>query len=300
MAATTTRDLVDFDPDQPPKAYDLRVCNVVAICRMGICKFNTAAVSELVGGNTGEFPGTVCRSMVPLCCPMFFRTGCAHVVGNRRPIDALLATWLVIDRMISLDILPFLNTFRTCNVVCSASLGYWLDLEGLAREYPTRCTLSPVFEGLHFTMRRTENPNKPKQTKINMVIVFKSGRLVVTGASSFQEISEQFEKMKKILVRFKCKKKPKRCFGGTRSGKPNATDVDDMKTVLAKLKNMKFTEDGEPENPDFALTFASALKSARRQKDDCQIAGPKCKRRKPEVGTGLVRQSAKRRKVTGH
>ena len=295
---TTTRDLVNFDPDQPPLAYDLRACNVVTTCHMGIHDFNTAAISEFVGGHTGDFPGTVCRSMVPMCCPMFFRTGCAHVVGNRRPIDALVATYLVIDRMVQLDILPFLNTFRPCNVVCSASLGYWLDLKALARDYPTRCTLTSAFEGLHFTLRRERNPNKPKQSKVNMVIVFKSGRLVVTGGASFQVISKQYEKMKAILVNYRLDKKPKGCFGGARKAGTDGGSVDDMAKVLAKLKTMQFTKNGDLENPDFETTFASALKSAKRQKDDCEIAGPKCRRRKPEFGTELPGRSAKRRKVT--
>lgn len=98
--------------------------------------------------------------------------------------------------------------FRLHNVVGSASLGYAVDLERMHRENVDACEYEPSrFPGLqyryHADVRRHQNQPIGKGRKL-AVGVFRTGRLIITGAHSFDELVAVFRTSEPLLAQYRC------------------------------------------------------------------------------------------------
>jgi hypothetical protein len=79
-------------------------------------------------------------------------------------------------------------------MVASCSVNFPIRLEGLAAKFDIFCNYEPeVFPGLVFRMK------KPKL----VLLIFVTGKVVITGAKKVQEIYEAFENVYAVLQDFR-------------------------------------------------------------------------------------------------
>ncbi|CAI9095528.1 OLC1v1031509C1 [Oldenlandia corymbosa var. corymbosa] len=91
------------------------------------------------------------------------------------------------------------SDFKIQNIVCSCDVKFPIRLDGLANSEAGSSTYEPErFPGLTYRM---------KQPKV-VVRIFQSGKLVITGAKTRDEIYAAFEKIYPILTQFKWKNQP--------------------------------------------------------------------------------------------
>jgi TATA-box binding protein (TBP) (component of TFIID and TFIIIB) len=209
-----------------------------------------------------------------------FEPGAMHVVGPDNLDDATLATYLVMNDLRKVNVFPFLHATRVCNVVCSASMGHWINIEGIAAKYQWRCTLSEVFEGLHFTWKTDYSRGPGKKPKVTMVIIFDTGRVVITGGTTFEEIQSHFKGIIPILRQFKVDRKPISTFKRKLKAKAKAA-------AAAAAADRDSCTVGEPDMEheligELGLMHVSGLK--RPLLDSAQKSAPRAKRHKPTFG----------------
>jgi transcription initiation factor TFIID TATA-box-binding protein len=83
-----------------------------------------------------------------------------------------------------------LTEFTIQNMVASCSVLFPIRLEGLAAKFDIFCNYEPeVFPGLVFRMR------KPKL----VLLIFVTGKIVLTGAKRVEEIYQAFENVYAVL-----------------------------------------------------------------------------------------------------
>lgn len=83
-----------------------------------------------------------------------------------------------------------LTEFTIQNMVASCSVLFPIRLEGLAAKFDIFCSYEPeVFPGLVFRMR------KPKL----VLLIFVTGKIVLTGAKRVEEIYQAFENVYAVL-----------------------------------------------------------------------------------------------------
>ena len=96
-----------------------------------------------------------------------------------------------------------LTEFTIQNMVASCSVNFPIRLEGLAAKFDIFCNYEPeVFPGLVFRMR------KPKL----VLLIFVTGKIVLTGAKRVEEIYQAFENVYAVL-QVRLVHKPEFCRG---------------------------------------------------------------------------------------
>merc|ERR1712129_138544 len=140
------------------------------------------------------FAAVIMRIREPKSTALIFGTGKVMVTGAKSEEKARKAARKYARILQKLDFPAQFRGFAIHNVVCSADLGFPVRLEGLARRFPTCSSYEPeLFPGLIYRLQ------DPKIT----ILVFVSGKIVLTGGKSRAQIDNAFGKMYPILVRFK-------------------------------------------------------------------------------------------------
>lgn len=230
----------DGDGDGDEDVYPLRPCNIVFISSFHSQKLGAAAdpglnvslLAEVVGGHAKKFPATIICNRVPYCSTMIFSGGRMHVVGTKTMLDALLATYMAMEQLRQVGVYPSLYELYVCNRVFSASVGPWIDLDGIAKAYPTRSSHTELFEGLHFTVSRRYTRGHNQKARTRVAILFETGKLVLTGCKSNDEAVELFRNVMPILRKFRCTSKPASTV--RRSRKKRMRNVNEVAQALAE------------------------------------------------------------------
>jgi transcription initiation factor TFIID TATA-box-binding protein len=93
-----------------------------------------------------------------------------------------------------------LSNFKIQNIVASSDVGFSIKLESLQEEHKkfSRCHYEPeLFPGLIYKM---ENPKV-------VLLIFTSGKIVLAGAKTRQEIYLAYQKIYPVLFNFKKKQR---------------------------------------------------------------------------------------------
>ena len=146
--------------------------------------------------NPKRFSGVIVRIREPKTTALIFGSGKIVCAGARSETDCLLAMKkfvLILQRLGFKE--ASLGSFKIHNVVGCSDVRFPIRLEALASEHSQFCTYEPeLFPGLVFRMMA------PRVC----VIVFVSGKIVLTGGKSKQELNQAFLNIYPVLVGF-CK-----------------------------------------------------------------------------------------------
>eukprot|EP01084_Bolivina_argentea_P269785 458591_1 len=144
--------------------------------------------------NPKRFAAVIMRIREPKSTALIFKSGKIVITGAKSEDNAWIAGRKYARILQKLDFPAQFRDFKIQNIVCSCDSGFPIRLEGLALKHSQFSSYEPeLFPGLIYRM------NQPKL----VVLAFVSGKIVITGAKSKQEVMNGFNKIYPILVQFR-------------------------------------------------------------------------------------------------
>lgn len=187
-------------------AYPLTVQNVVFTASLG-CRVELTDIVHVFFGVLGKetFPAAICRFLYPEVVVSFFESGQLVITGSRHPHDVVALLWMIVFRCRThLGLRCSVLDLSIRNVNCSCAAGYKLDLELFHADHKSVTSYAPdVFPGLKFPI------NDPvMQRKFHGVtfLLFRSGRMVVTGAKVPMDAYKACKRLLSGLTNYDCRR----------------------------------------------------------------------------------------------
>lgn len=186
--------LVDLEAH--PSGIVPNIQNVVATVSVG-CKLDLKKIALQTKNtefNPKRFSAVIMRIQEPKATALIFASGKVVCTGCKSEHDAKLAARKVAKTLKRLEFEATFNEFKVQNIVGSTDVKFPIRLEGLAFAHAAFSSYEPeLFPGLIYRMR------SPKV----VLLIFVSGKIVLTGAKSSSDIYNSFENIYPVLMEFK-------------------------------------------------------------------------------------------------
>ena len=172
---------------------EIKVENIVASAALGksLDLPQVAPALEGVEDNSEHFPGLVYKLKEPKTAALIFGSGKLVCTGAKSIEDSKKAIHIAVDKMRGLDEeIPHEFEIKIQNIVASANLGKTLNLESVALDLENTEYEPEQFPGLVY---RLDDPKV-------VLLLFGSGKVVCTGAKSFEDAQLGVEKTKERLA----------------------------------------------------------------------------------------------------
>jgi len=169
----------------------VKVENIVSSITLGI-NIDIEKLSTTVSGidNPKRFPGVIYRLTDPKLSMLIFRTGKVICSGARSKADIERAVEQLLAKLkegkIKVTEKP---KVQIQNIVASASLNFRVNLDQLAMDCEDTEYEPEQFPGLIFRLA------EPK----TVMLIFKSGKMIVTGAKTVAQANTAAEKTREML-----------------------------------------------------------------------------------------------------
>ena len=163
-------------------------------------KFDLEMISDCVPNSTYDkkrFAAITIRLEEPRTTALLFSSGKLVITGavsRQMAISAVRSTIYTLE-----NVFPHLNischSFAVQNIVCNVKIPEIesIDVKRLYENFATHCTYQPsIFPGLIF---------RPPESPI-VLLIFKSSRIVVTGARKYDDVIDGFFKVYNTISRF--------------------------------------------------------------------------------------------------
>ncbi len=151
--------------------------------------------------NPDQFPGLILRLDSPKVTALIFRSGKMVVTGAKRTTDLIKAVKKILKMFVKSGVtISGKPKIQIQNIVASANLGMEVLLEKAAYLLENTMYEPEQFPGL--ILRLTD----PKV----VLLIFSSGKMVITGAKSEEEVERSVNYTYKTLVELNCLKKIER------------------------------------------------------------------------------------------
>ena len=146
-----------------------------------------------------EFPGLILRLQNPRLTALIFGSG-KMVVTGAKSVNQLIRGFKRILRMLARHgiVIRQKPSVHIQNIVASANLGVEVDLEKAAELLENSMYEPEQFPGLIYRMT---DPNV-------VLLIFSSGKMVITGAKSEENVKKAVEKIYKTLQELGCVRTP--------------------------------------------------------------------------------------------
>lgn len=146
-----------------------------------------------------EFPGLILRLQNPRLTALIFGSG-KMVVTGAKSVNQLIRGFKRILRMLARHgiVIRQKPSVHIQNIVASANLGVEVDLEKAAELLENSMYEPEQFPGLIYRMT---DPNV-------VLLIFSSGKMVITGAKSEENVKKAVEKIYKTLQELGCVRIP--------------------------------------------------------------------------------------------
>jgi transcription initiation factor TFIID TATA-box-binding protein len=144
--------------------------------------------------NPSRFAAVIMRIKEPKTTALIFSSGKMVCTGARNEEESKQASRTYAKIILKLGFPAKFSEFTVQNIVASCDVKFQIRLEGLAKEYLKYCSYEPeMFPGLIFHM------GDPKI----VLLIFVSGKIVLTGAKNRDDIYKAYHKILPILSRYK-------------------------------------------------------------------------------------------------
>jgi len=173
--------------------YDVEIQNVVAVATLNqsIDLISIMKVFRNVEYRPKKFPGLVFRLKRPKTATLIFTTGKMVCTGAKSSKMARSAVMRVVQELKKAAfIIKGKPEIIITNVVATANVGKEVDLEAAAEVLGNIMYEPEQFPGAVYRM---------KEPKV-VILIFRSGKLVITGAKRKEQVHEAIEKMASILT----------------------------------------------------------------------------------------------------
>jgi transcription initiation factor TFIID TATA-box-binding protein len=190
----------DFKNTAPTKDLDLptfELQNVVATFNLGVDHLDLRAIAlekAFIEYNPQKFAAATLRIRAPRTTALAFASGNMVCTGAKTELESRLASRKYVRLLQKHGIPVSFRNFKIQNIVASAEVPHPLKLLELSRSYGPYVSYEPdLFPGLVF---RTTAPKL-------VFLLFRSGKVVITGAKSRSEIESTFKTLfYGIIVKF--------------------------------------------------------------------------------------------------
>ena len=173
-----------------------QIQNVVVTMGVGVALWLPAVAKKLRVGeyNPARFSAVTFRLRHPKTTALFFSSGKVVCTGAKCVLDATLACYkyaLCLRRRAQINA----NVYDLCvqNIVSTVNLDMFIDLDKFHDNNPTECNYdSSLFPGAIWRGRTC--------TKSMVVLLFQSGRMVITGAKHRRDIHDTYATVLPLVV----------------------------------------------------------------------------------------------------
>ncbi|KAI4292933.1 transcription initiation factor TFIID TATA-box-binding protein [Pancytospora philotis] len=170
--------------------------NVVATVNLN-CKLdlkNIALHARNAEYNPKRFAAVIMRIREPKTTALIFASGKMVVTGAKSEKASKIASQRYAKIIHKLGFNAQFTEFKVQNIVSSCDLKFCIKLEGLAYAHSNFCSYEPeLFPGLIYRMV------KPKI----VLLIFVSGKIVLTGAKVREDIYQAFENIYPVLTQYR-------------------------------------------------------------------------------------------------
>lgn len=170
--------------------------NIVATVNLG-CRLDLKTVALHARNaeyNPKRFAAVIMRIREPKTTALIFASGKMVVTGAKSEDDSKLASRKYARIIQKIGFAAKFTDFKIQNIVGSCDVKFPIRLEGLAFSHGTFSSYEPeLFPGLIYRMV------KPKI----VLLIFVSGKIVLTGAKQREEIYQAFEAIYPVLSEFR-------------------------------------------------------------------------------------------------
>lgn len=183
-------DLTKFpQPKSTASAPNPKLSNVVSTFSLGKNDLDLRKIAmhdKVLEFNPQCFAAATLRIKEPRTTALTFASGNVVCTGARNEHESRYAARKYCRVFQQLGLPVCFKDFKIQNVVASVSVGFTLKLFELARDYGAWCSYEPdLFPGL---ILRSVSPKL-------VFLVFRSGKLVITGAKCYKEIAETYYRL---------------------------------------------------------------------------------------------------------
>mmetsp|Transcript_3008 Transcript_3008/g.7533 ORF Transcript_3008/g.7533 Transcript_3008/m.7533 type:complete len:248 (-) Transcript_3008:123-866(-) len=170
--------------------------NVVATVQMG-CRLDLRSIVRQARNaeyNPRRFAAVIMRIREPKTTALMFASGKMVCTGAKSESMSQLAAKKYVRVVQKCGMAAEFKDFKVQNMVGSCDVQFPIRLEVLAHTHSIFCSYEPeIFPGLIYKM---------KQPKV-VLLVFVSGKIVLTGAKSREDIYQAFENIYPVLQEFR-------------------------------------------------------------------------------------------------
>ena len=178
--------------------------------------------------NPRRFAAVIMRIKEPKTTALIFSSGKIVCTGARTEEESRQASRIYAKIILKLGFPVRFTEFTVQNIVASCDVKFPIRLEGLANTYLKFCSYEPeMFPGLIFHML---------DPKI-VLLIFVSGKIVLTGAKKREDIYKAYQKIIPILTQFRKSEYNGKIFD-------NFQRIITNKIGLEKEKNNKIINNG--------------------------------------------------------
>ncbi|KAF8764012.1 uncharacterized protein LOC129965437 [Argiope bruennichi] len=198
-SATPSISIPQFpNPVIPPSDSGIipKVHNVVSSVDLG-CKLDLLKIALRLRNaeyNPRRFHAVIMRILDPKTAALIFRSGKIVITGARSEAAAHLAArkYARLIQKLGFDV-KFID-FKIQNMVASCDVKFPIQIEDLYSKHCQFCSYEPeLFPGLIYRLV------KPRV----VVLIFVSGKIVLTGGKSREEVKEGFELIYPVLTAYR-------------------------------------------------------------------------------------------------
>lgn len=190
MSSSLLTQTISPPPEMPQTKNVVATVNVK--CKLDLKEIHTKTRNSEY--NPKRFAAVVMRIRDPKSTALIFASGKIVITGAKTPNDAYISSRKFVKILQKLEFPAKWTDYKIVNVVSSCSCGFPVRLESFAHFKSQNTSYEPeLFPGLIYRM---------KQPKV-AIIIFVSGKIVLTGARSPQEIDQSFKLIWPILQKFK-------------------------------------------------------------------------------------------------
>mmetsp|Transcript_9609 Transcript_9609/g.23925 ORF Transcript_9609/g.23925 Transcript_9609/m.23925 type:complete len:228 (+) Transcript_9609:73-756(+) len=194
--AGTSTAAIAWDPSENPSGIKPTLQNIVATCNLA-CDLDLKTIAMHARNaeyNPKRFAAVIMRIRDPKTTALIFRSGKMVVTGAKSEADARTAARKYARIIQKLDFPARFADFKIQNMVGSCDVKFPIRLEGLAYKHSHYSSYEPeLFPGLIYRM---------VQPKI-VLLIFVSGKVVLTGGKLRKEIYAAFEQIYPVLQEFR-------------------------------------------------------------------------------------------------
>ncbi|CAJ2499866.1 Uu.00g027190.m01.CDS01 [Anthostomella pinea] len=193
---TPTRPRARSQSMPPPSGITPTLQNIVATVNLDIVlDLKTVALhARNAEYNPKRFAAVIMRIREPKTTALIFASGKMVVTGAKSEDDSKLASRKFARVIQKLGFSAKFTNFKIQNIVGSCDVKFPIRLEGLAVEHHRFASYEPeLFPGLIYRMVA------PKV----VLLIFVSGKVVLTGAKEREEIQKAFELIYPVLCNFR-------------------------------------------------------------------------------------------------